>query len=118
LHCNKKLDNTGPFSYSEDTLEKQARISTSKKKVIPMYSTQISRQLLAAQKESFDDFFSSMVAMHEFVEKMTRVFYEQVIWFPEETMRLYDQWIRSCKTGRDQMKMTLDRNMNRVLETL
>jgi len=56
--------------------------------------------------------------MNEFVEKMTRVFYEQAIWFPEETMRLYDQWTRSCKTGRDQMKTTLDRNMNRVMETL
>ncbi len=82
-----------------------------------MYSTQFGKQIMIAQKDAFDDFFSTMVAIHELVEKFTRVFYEQAIWFPEETMRIYDHWTRSCKAGRDQMKMTLDRNVNRVLET-
>lgn len=76
------------------------------------------KRMVAAQKSAFDDFFSSFVAVQELVEKFTRVFYEQAIWFPEEGMRIFDQWTRSCKTGRDQMKATIDRNLHRVIEEI
>ncbi len=75
----------------------------------------LSKQVIEYQKSMADDFFSGFVAMQDYLEKITRMAYEQMIWLPEENIRMYESWSRACKDGRDRVKCTIDNHYEQFI---
>ena len=55
-----------------------------------------------------------MVLMQEHTEKVANTLFEQMTWIPEESKRLMDQWFEINKKGRDDLKVAVDENLNKV----
>jgi hypothetical protein len=79
-----------------------------------MDSTQIGKQFIDFQKTTFENFFTTMVMIQDHAEKITSTLYEQLIWLPEESKRLMDQWLDIQKKGRSDMKLAVDENFKQV----
>ena len=79
-----------------------------------MNSLWMTKQLIDFQETTFNNIYSAMVLMQEHTEKVANTLFEQVTWIPEESKRLMDQWIDMNKKGRDDLKIAVDENFNKV----
>ena len=75
-------------------------------------------QCIGYQKNTIESTFSALFLLQEHMEKVANVAYHQIRWFPEESIRLADQWTEACKKARDDMKHTIDESHTILLETL
>jgi polyhydroxyalkanoate synthesis regulator phasin len=83
-----------------------------------MDTTWMAKQMIDFQKTAFDNTYQATVMLQDHMEKVTNTMIEQAAWVPEESRRLGNQWIETCKKGRDELKTIADNNFNKLSEML
>jgi len=78
----------------------------------------MAKQMLDANKATFDSSFKAMVMLQEQSEKMTATLLEQATWFPDEGKKMIREWIEACRKGRDDYKKVVDDGYKRVADFL
>ena len=76
----------------------------------------MAKQMLDANKATFDNAFRAMVMLQEQAEKMTGTLVEQAAWLPEEGKKAIREWIEVCKKGREEYKKTVDDAYKKLAE--
>jgi polyhydroxyalkanoate synthesis regulator phasin len=81
---------------------------------IIMDPKQIAKQMVDFNKTAFDNSFNAMAIVQDQAEKMFNSMMEQTAFFPEEGKKLINDWIKTCKKGREEFKETADENFKKV----
>jgi len=79
-----------------------------------MDSKKISKQMVDFSKTAFDNSFNAMSVIQDQTEKMVNGMMEQTAFFPEEGKKLMNDWIKTCKKGREEFKASADENFKKV----
>lgn len=72
------------------------------------------KQMIEFNKTAFDNTFGVIVMFQEQLEKMTSATMIQTTWLPEDGRKAIDEWIKSCKKGRDDFKKAVDDGFQKV----
>ena len=83
-----------------------------------MVAENIAKQIIDFQKAAFDNTFNATVMVQDQAERLFNSAVEQAAWMPEESKRLFDEWIRMAKVGRNDFKSIVDDNFTRLAEFL
>lgn len=83
-----------------------------------MVAENIAKQIIDFQKATFDNTFNAAVMAQDQAERMFNSAVEQAAWIPEESKRLFDEWVRMAKVGRTDFKGIVDDNFTRLAELL
>ena len=75
---------------------------------------QIAKQMVDFNKTAFDNSFNAMCVVQDQAEKMFNSMMEQTAFFPEEGKKLINDWIKTCKKGREEFKTAADENYKKV----
>lgn len=75
---------------------------------------QIAKQMVDFNKTAFDNSFNAMCVVQDQAEKMFNSMMEQTAFFPEEGKKLINDWIKTCKKGREEFKAAADENYKKV----
>jgi len=78
----------------------------------------MAKQMLDANKATFDSSFQAMVMLQEQSEKMTATLLEQATWLPAEGKKMIQEWITACRKGRDDYKKMVDDGYKKIAEFL
>lgn len=81
-----------------------------------MDQTKIARQMIEFNKTTFDNAFSAMVSLQDQTEKLVSGFLEKTPWFPEEGKKSFNDWVNTCKKGRNDFKAATDNGYKKVME--
>ena len=81
-----------------------------------MVMENFAKQMIAFQKATFDNSFNAAVMLQDQAEQLFNASIEQAAWLPEESKRMVDEWVRICKTGRDEFKNAVDENFDKLAE--
>jgi len=75
---------------------------------------QIAKQIVDFNKTAFDNSFDAMSVIQDQTEKMVNAMMEQTAFFPEEGKKAVNDWIKTCKKGREEFKAAADENFKKV----
>lgn len=75
---------------------------------------QIAKQMVDFNKTAFDNSFNAMCVVQDQAEQMFNSMMEQTAFFPEEGKKLINDWIKTCKKGREEFKAAADENYKKV----
>jgi len=75
---------------------------------------QIAKQMVDFSKTAFDNSFNAMSVVQDQTEKMVNSMIEQTAVLPDEGKKVINDWIKTCKKGRDEFKATADENFKKV----
>src|SRR5271157_6524396 len=75
---------------------------------------QIAKQMVDFNKTAFDNSFDAMSVIQDQTEKMVNAMMEQTAFFPEEGKKAVNDWIKTCKKGREEFKAAADENFKKV----
>lgn len=81
-----------------------------------MNHNQIFKQMLDFNRSLFDKSFSAMVIWQDQVERAARVLQEQAAWIPSEGQAMVDNWVDTCKNGREEFKKTVVGSFDKAAE--
>ncbi len=81
-----------------------------------MEQKQIAKKMIEFNKTSFDNSFSSMSALQDQTEKLALSFLDKAAWFPEEGKKAINDWVISCKKGREDFKAAADESYKKVTD--
>jgi hypothetical protein len=79
-----------------------------------MEPKQIAKQIVDFNKTAFDNSFDAMSVIQDQTEKMVNAMMEQTAFFPEEGKKAVNDWIKTCKKGREEFKAAADGNFKKV----
>lgn len=66
------------------------------------------KQVFDFHRNTFDNFYKSMVTIQDQAEKSVNFFLERAPWMPEESRNMIMEWGRMYKKGRDDFKRAVD----------
>jgi len=72
------------------------------------------KQMIQLNKTAFQTTFNSMAILQDQMEKATNTFLEQATWLPAEGKKAIEEWVKTCKNGRENYKNTVDEGFKRV----
>lgn len=72
------------------------------------------KQMIQLNKTAFQTTFNSMAMIQDQMEKATSTFLEQAAWLPAEGRKVIEEWVKTCKNGRENFKSTVDESFKRV----
>jgi hypothetical protein len=75
---------------------------------------QIAKQMADFSKTAFDNSFDAMSGIQDQTEKMVKAMMDQAVLFPEEGKTLINDWIKTCKKGREELKISADESFKKV----
>jgi polyhydroxyalkanoate synthesis regulator phasin len=75
---------------------------------------QIAKQMVDFNKTAFDNSFDAMAVIQDQTEKMVNSMMEQTAFFPEEGKKAINDWIKTCKKGREEFKTAANENFKKV----
>ncbi len=75
---------------------------------------QIAKQIVDFNKTAFDNSFDAMSVIQDQTEKMVNAMMDQTAFFPEEGKKAVNDWIKTCKKGREEFKEAADENFKKV----
>ena len=75
---------------------------------------QIAKQMIAFNKNAFDNNFSAMNALHEQTERIINKFWEKSPMFPEEGKKAISEWMKTYKKSYEDFKSAMDENFKKV----
>jgi hypothetical protein len=81
-----------------------------------MEPKQVVKQMIDFNKTAFESGFNTMVMLQDQAERMVKIFMEQSPWVPEEGKKALNDWISPLKSARDDLKRTVEENVNKVAE--
>ncbi len=66
------------------------------------------KQVFDFQKNTFDNFFKSLVTLQDQAEKSASFFLDRMPLMPEESKNVFMEWNKMYKKGRDDFKRAMD----------
>lgn len=79
-----------------------------------MDQKQIFKQMLTFNKASFNNAFNALAMAQEQTETMGKSFVDQATWLPAEGKKAIQDWLDSCKKGREEYKKLIDDGYKKV----
>jgi hypothetical protein len=79
-----------------------------------MNQNQLLKQMLDFNKTAFDNSFNALTMLQEQAEKASQGCLEQATWLPKEGRTVLDEWMRTCKKGRESFKNSMDDSFRKV----
>jgi len=79
-----------------------------------MEPKEMMKQMIQLNKTAFQTTFNSMAILQDQMEKATNTFLEQATWLPAEGRKVIEEWVKTCKNGRENYKNTVDEGFKRV----
>jgi polyhydroxyalkanoate synthesis regulator phasin len=79
-----------------------------------MEPKQIAKQMIDFNKTAFDNSFEAMAVLQDQTEKMVNAIIEQNALIPEEGKKAVNDWIKSYKKGRNDLKTAADESFKKV----
>jgi hypothetical protein len=73
-----------------------------------MYPKSMIKQILDFNRKVFEDSFSVIAAVEEQSEKTLSLFKEETLFFPEQSKKAIEEWIKTYKNGMDNFKTNID----------
>lgn len=72
------------------------------------------KQVFDVQRNTFDNFYKSMITIQDQTEKSVNFFLERSPWMPEESKNMIMEWEKMYKKGRDDFKRAVDDGYNKM----
>ncbi len=79
-----------------------------------MEPKQIAKQMIDFNKTAFDNSFEAMVVLQDQAEKVVSAFLAQNALIPEEGKKAVNDWIKTYKKGRTDLKTAADESFKKV----
>ncbi|HJO63343.1 MAG TPA: hypothetical protein QF571_11060 [Desulfobacterales bacterium] len=79
-----------------------------------MDQKQILKQMIDANKTTFDNTFNAMVLLQEQTEGMVNTLLDQATWLPAEGKKAIEEWVGAYKKGCETFKDMVDGSFNKV----
>lgn len=78
----------------------------------------IAKQVMDFNKFVFDSGFNTMCVLQDMTGKAVSTYVQQMPWIPEESKRVFDDWMNAVKSGRERFKSAVDENYKKTGECL
>ena len=79
-----------------------------------MNPKEMMKQMIQLNKTVFESTFNSMAMLQTQIEKSTNTFLEQAAWLPAQGKKVIEEWVKTCKDGRENFKKAVDESFKRV----
>jgi len=79
---------------------------------------QMMKQMFDFNKTAVEKTFTAMAVMQDQTEKMFNLWIDQNKWFPEEGKKALAEWVKTCKSGRNEFKTKIDEGYKKLDEYL
>ncbi len=79
-----------------------------------MDQKQVLKQMIDFNKAAFDNTFSALVMLQDQAESSSNTLLAQATWLPKEGKKAIDEWVKTCKTGRETFKKSVDESFKKV----
>ncbi len=76
------------------------------------------KQVIDFQKTAFDNSFNVITLAQEQMEKVVDIHLSQAMWLPEDGKKVINQWVDTCREGRENFKKAVDNNYQKVEDFL
>jgi hypothetical protein len=73
-----------------------------------MDAKKMTTQMIEAYKATFDTSFSTLMTLQEQMERMSNLFWGQMVNLPEEAKKGLNEWTKSCKKNCEDFKKMVD----------
>lgn len=74
---------------------------------------QFAQQLVDFQKTAFENSYNAMLMVQGQMEKMTETFFSNNKLFPEESMKVVQEWLAAFKKAQEEFKKNVDENFKK-----
>jgi hypothetical protein len=81
-----------------------------------MDQKQLFKQMIDFNKASFDNGFNAMVLIQDQTERAANALLDQATWLPEEGKKAIQDWVKTYKKGREELKKSVDTSFAKVEE--
>ncbi len=79
-----------------------------------MDQKQVLKQMIDFNKAAFDNTFNALVMLQDQAESSSNTLLAQATWLPKEGKKAIDEWVKTCKTGRETFKKSVDESFKKV----
>lgn len=79
-----------------------------------MDQKQVLKQMIDFNKAAFDNTFNAIVMLQDQAESSSNTLLAQATWLPKEGKKAIDEWVKTCKTGREAFKKSVDESFKKV----
>ncbi len=83
-----------------------------------MEQKQVFKQMIDFNKTAFDSSFNAIAALQDQTESISNTFFNQATWLPGEGRKAIDEWVKTCKAGRETFKKSMDESCKKVEDYL
>ena len=73
-----------------------------------MEPVQMSKSFVDSCKVGFEQSYDAMLLFQQQMERMTKSFLDQSVWFPEESKKAYGEWAGYYKKAGQSLKASVD----------
>lgn len=73
-----------------------------------MDQKQVFKQMLNFNQSAFNNAFNALAMAQEQTETIGKSFLDQAAWLPDEGKKAIQEWLDTCKKGRDEYKKLID----------
>jgi hypothetical protein len=81
-----------------------------------MDQKQLFKQMIDFNKSSFDNGFNAMVLIQDQTERAANALLDQATWLPAEGKKAIQDWVKTYKKGREELKKSVDASFKKVEE--
>lgn len=74
---------------------------------------QFTQQVMEFQKTAFENSYNAMLMVQGQMEKMTETFFSSNKLFPEESMKVVQEWLAAFKKAQEEFKKNVDENFKK-----
>ncbi len=79
-----------------------------------MDQKQVLKQMIDFNKAAFDNTFNAIAMLQDQAESSSNTLLAQATWLPKEGKKAIDEWVKTCKTGRETFKKSVDESFKKV----
>ncbi len=79
-----------------------------------MDQKQVLKQMIDFNKAAFDNTFNAIAILQDQAESSSNTLLAQATWLPKEGKKAIDEWVKTCKTGRETFKKSVDESFKKV----
>lgn len=83
-----------------------------------MDQKEIAKQMFQFNRTAFENTFASMAMVQDQMEKTMEVFLNQSTWLPAEGKKVMEEYVKACKTARENFKKAVDESYKKVEDFL
>jgi hypothetical protein len=83
-----------------------------------MYPKIMIKQILDFNRKAFEDSFNAVAAIEEQSEKALSFFREESPFFPEQSKKMIEDWIKTYKNGMDNFKINMNSRLKFIEDCL